>query len=41
MPTYNDLRPEKDFDKRDYELVFPGLQKQTSIKNASSKTCLA
>ena len=27
MPYYNDLRPEDDFKKRDYELVFPQMQK--------------
>jgi len=25
MPRYSDLRPEKDFEERDYELVFPDL----------------
>ena len=27
MPYYNDLRPEEDFKKRGYELVFPQMQK--------------
>jgi endonuclease/exonuclease/phosphatase family metal-dependent hydrolase len=27
MPCYNDLRPEADFKERDYELVFPQMQK--------------
>jgi endonuclease/exonuclease/phosphatase family metal-dependent hydrolase len=27
MPYYNDLRPEDDFKKRDYELVFPHMSK--------------
>ncbi len=25
MQSYNDLRPENDFKKRDYELVFPHM----------------
>ena len=32
MPYYNDLRPEDDFTQRDYELVFPQLQKQKVVK---------
>ncbi len=27
MPTYNDLRPENDFKKKDYELIFPSMTK--------------
>lgn len=26
MPFYNDLRPQSDYDERDYALVFPGMQ---------------
>jgi endonuclease/exonuclease/phosphatase family metal-dependent hydrolase len=36
MPTYNDLRPEDDFKKKDYELVFPGMsitEKKRTIQN--------
>ncbi len=36
MPTYNDLRPERDFEKQDYELVFPGMtmtEKKRTIQN--------
>ena len=25
MPYYNDLRPAEDFNKRDYELIFPKM----------------
>ena len=36
MPTYNDLRPPKDFENRDYELVFPKMEdheKRRTIEN--------
>ncbi len=26
MPLYNDLRPQSDYDIRDYALVFPDMQ---------------
>jgi len=26
MPTYNDLRPKNDFEKKDYALIFPSMQ---------------
>jgi endonuclease/exonuclease/phosphatase family metal-dependent hydrolase len=32
MPTYNDLRPNDDLDKKGYELVFPELRQQTATK---------
>jgi endonuclease/exonuclease/phosphatase family metal-dependent hydrolase len=36
MPTYNDLRPDDDFKKKDYELVFPQMtkpEKKRTIQN--------
>ena len=36
MPTYNDLRPEEDFKKKDYALIFPGMtkpEKKRTIEN--------
>ena len=27
MPTYNDLRPQEDLDKKDYALIFPDMTK--------------
>ena len=27
MPFYNDLRPEEDFNKKDYALIFPGMKR--------------
>ena len=36
MPSYDDLRPEADFEKRDYALVFPKMtiaEKRRTIRN--------
>ena len=36
MPTYNDLRPEDDFKRKDYALVFPSMtktEKKRTIEN--------
>jgi len=40
MPSYNDLRPEGDFKQRDYELVFPQLQKQKAVKKRTLRNLL-
>ena len=36
MPFYNDLRPEEDFNKKDYALIFPKMKK--GEKKGRSKT---
>jgi hypothetical protein len=41
MLTYNDLRPEEDYNKRDYELIFPELRKETSVKKRIINNLLA
>lgn len=36
MPVYNDLRPQSDFEKKDYALVFPGMpdtEKKRTMEN--------
>lgn len=40
MLSYNDLRPEDDFKQRDYELVFPQLQKKKAVKKRTIKKLL-
>lgn len=32
MPFYNDLRPESDYEKKDYALVFPGMTSDEKIR---------
>jgi endonuclease/exonuclease/phosphatase family metal-dependent hydrolase len=36
MPFYNDLRPQSDYEKRDFSLVFPGLSDDEKIRIISN-----
>lgn len=36
MPFYNDLRPETDYDKQDYALVFPGMTAEEKVRTITN-----